>query len=560
MAVETRKNLQQASHRSEPGLNETLSALYGAEAEDLIGRLERLSEQHQGGPTGGWSEQDAWLITYPDQFQSRDKAPLQVLEQVYLTHFVDSLNGVHILPCYPWTSDDGYAVTDYLEIDPAFGTWSDVEQLAGRTRLMLDAVINHMSASSGWFTSFLADEPDFAGFFRTASPDVDLSATVRPRATPLLTEFESRKGPKWVWTTFSADQVDLDFRNPRVFEAVANVLFEYARHGAQMIRLDAVQFLGKREGTSSINLPEAHLVVEALRGALDLAYPGVLLVSESNVPHEENLAYLSDTERRKAQIVYQFALAPLVLHTMVTGDASALQNWTAGLPDMAPGTSVVNYLASHDGVAVRPVENILAPEDVNRIVRHTESAGGGINVRAIAGGGTAPYELASTWFELMATGYDEDTARARHLASHAIMLALRGIPLVYVHSLFGTANDHQLAERTGMARSLNRHKFEDVSLLERELADPSSRAAHCSRGLTSLLATRRSNPAFHPDVGQRILETGPGVFGVQRGTGARVYVNVTGAEQAVDVEGWVTVADGVPTTIGPWQSLWLTPN
>ncbi len=558
--MENQKNLQQATHDGEARLRKTLRRLYGADADDLTSRLKQLSSRHGGASTGGWSEHDAWLITYPDQFRSGDEAPLQVLEQVYRTHFADSLNGVHILPCYPWTSDDGYAVIDYLEIDPDFGSWNDIENLAGQTRLMLDAVINHMSASSGWFQSFLAGDPSFDGFFRTASPDADLTTTVRPRATPLLTEFESSDGPKWVWTTFSADQVDLDFRNPNVFEAVANVLFEYARHGAQMIRLDAVQFLGKREGTGSINLPEAHLVVEALRGALDLSYPGVLLVSESNVPHEENLAYLGEADRRKAQIVYQFALAPLVLHTMVTGDTSALEEWAVGLPDLAPGTSVVNYLASHDGVAVRPVENILSSEDVERLVRHTESAGGGINVRALAGGGTAPYELASTWFDLMAAGYDEETARARHLASHAIMLALRGIPLVYVHSLFGTANDHHLAESTGMARSLNRHKFNDVSALERELADPTSRAAHCSTGLASLLANRRANPAFHPDVGQRILETGPGLFGVQRGTGARIYVNVTGSASTLEVDGWVAADGSIPTTIGPWESLWLTPG
>ncbi len=539
---------------------EILRRLYGPDAGILLDRLTALSDQHHAGPSEGWSERDAWLITYPDQFQSGDRAPLQVLDEVYETHFAVSLNGVHILPCYPWTSDDGYAVTDHLQIDPAFGTWDDIERLAGRTRLMLDAVINHMSASSGWFKSFLAGDADFAGFFRTASPDADLAATVRPRATPLLTEFEGPQGSTWVWTTFSADQVDLDFRNPKVFGAIAHVLFEYARHGAQMIRLDAVQFLGKREGTGSINLAEAHLIVEALRSTLDLSYPGVMLVSESNVPHEENLAYLGDAHRRKAQIVYQFALAPLVLHTMVTGDTTALEDWVDGLPDLAPGTSVVNYLASHDGVAVRPVENILSSAEVALLVHHTESAGGGVNVRALAGGGTAPYELASTWFELMAAGYDEDTARARHLASHAIMLALRGIPLVYVHSLFGTANDHRLARMTGMARSLNRHKFNDVSHLEQDLADPSSRAAHCLTGLASLLAKRRANAAFHPDIDQHILETSPGLFGVQRGAGARVYVNVTGSPRPVDVDGWRTAEGAVPTTIGPWESLWLVPG
>ena len=545
-------------------LTAALRRLYGERASAVAAEVALLAANHRApsrtlsdGP--GWSEEDVWLITYPDQFQKAGEPPLATLRRTFDAWMRPALNGVHILPCYPWTSDDGYAITDYLNIEPSYGSWSDIEAIAEGARLMLDAVVNHMSASSGWFRAFLAGDPEYAGYFRTADPHTDLSATVRPRTTSLLTRFDSADGPAWVWTTFSADQVDLDYRSPEVFLAVVRVLYEYAHHGAQMIRLDAVQFIGKDEGTSSINLPQAHDVVRGLRAALDVAYPTVFVLTESNVPHEENLAYLGGPDEREAQIVYQFPLAPLVLHTMMTGDATTLMSWIGGLAQPRPGTSYLNFLASHDGVGVRPVEGILTSEDVEALVRHTELAGGMVNARALPEGGTAPYELASTWFDLMAHGFSESDAIDRHLASHAIMFALQGIPAVYVHSLFGTSNDHHLADSTGMARSLNRHKFGDESALEMQLSDTGTRASRVLQAMTAMLEKRRGMDAFAPDEPQRMLFTDPRVFAIERGGRARVYVNVSSTAIVLEAPpGWTTVEGDRIHQLDPWQAAWLT--
>ena len=539
----------------------SLRPLYGAFAESVAAELAPSEVAITSpGVAARWSERDIWLITYPDQFQDDAHAPLVTLRRVYNDHLRRVANGIHILPCYPWTSDDGYAITDYFEIEPAYGSWPDVEALAGDARVMLDAVLNHMSSSSTWFRRFLEGDPDYAGYFRTADPNDDLGGTVRPRTTPLLTEFSSATGAVWVWTTFSADQVDLDFRNPSVFVAVARVLMEYAERGAEMIRLDAVQFIGKEEGTESINLPMAHLVVQALRAALDTAHPGVLLITESNVPHAENLAYLGEDGEREAQAVYQFALAPLVLHTMVTGDTTALARWASDLPRPRAGTTYLNFLASHDGVAVRPVEGILKDSEIDRLVSHAKAAGGLVNSRSLRNGKTVPYELACTWFDLMAHGVGEDEAVRRHLASHAIMLALQGVPAFYVHSLFGTSNDYALANRTGMPRSLNRHRFGDVSTLEGDLMDQGSRAARVLAGVTQMADARRENRAFAPDVPQTLLATAPGVFGVQRGRAARVYVNISAISQTIDSPEWVTHDGRVVEHLGPYEVCWLRPG
>jgi len=537
-------------------LRESLTQLYGRQAVHMVARLLEMAPGNGiERPHRAWSEKDAWLITYPDQFQETGTPPLQTLSRFYRNHLATVLNGVHILPCYPWTSDDGYAVSDHLAIDARYGRWTDVEDLAGVSRVMLDAVINHMSASAGWFKAFLDDAAGFEGFFRTADPSADLSATVRPRATPLLTSFEGADGERWVWTTFSADQVDLDYRTPEVFIQVAGVLFEYARRGAQMIRLDAVQFLGKEEGTTSINLPTAHLIVQALRQSLDLAFPDVLLVAESNVPHRENLAYLGGADQREAQMVYQFALAPMVLHTMLTGDATAFKQWASDLQIASTDTTVLNYLASHDGVAVRPVEGILSAQEVDDLVALTERAGGHVNVRAVPGGVTAPYELASTWFDLMAVGHDEPQAIARHLASHSVMLALQGVPAIYIHSLFGSSNDHELAAATGMARSLNRRKFIDVPGLELELATPNSRTARCFAALAEMLELRSRHGSFDPSVPHTILDTAPGVIGIQRGERDRVFVNISSERQTVLTP--MTAGEHSSLELEPWESRWL---
>lgn len=542
-----------------------LERLYGEGHEAVATDVEALIAEQPGTPgaTGTpWDERDLWLITYADQFQSPGETPLRTLER-FLEARLRWVNGVHILPFAPWSSDDGFSVTDYYGVDERYGTWEDVGRIAASRRLMVDAVINHMSAESEWFRRFLARDPEFDGLFRTADPAADLSATVRPRTTPLLTPFTRGADRVWVWTTFGADQVDLDYRNPATLLRVLDAILTYARRGAGVIRLDAIAFLWKEEGSTSLHLSQTHDVIHLIRAVLDDTYPDVLVVTETNVPHAENISYFGDGTMVEAQIVYQFPLAPLVLHAAVSGDVAPLATWASDLGEPPPGTTFLNFLASHDGVGVRPAEGILTPGQIDDLARQSRRGGGEVGMRSLPDGGEAPYELNSTWLDLVGAGREEDEAIELHLATHAAMLALRGIPALYVHSLFGTANDIDLFAATGRTRSLNRRKFTDIAALDRSLAEPTSRVSRVLAGVEQMARLRAAHPAFHPDADQRIAPAPPSVFAVERtaanGSRARVDVNLGG--DPVDVDPgpgpWAPMLGDPGEAIGPRRARWL---
>ena len=540
-----------------------LESIYGARtAAAVASRLEKLLGEHGGadGRRDLWSERDVWLITYPDQFQEPGEAPLRTLRQ-FVDDEVDWLTGLHVLPFYPWSSDDGFTVMDYESVDADYGTWADIEAIAADRRLAVDAVINHMSTESSWFRSFLAGEAPYDGFFRTADPEADLSMVVRPRTTPLLTPFDSAKGTRHVWTTFSADQADLDYRDPELLLRILAILLDYARHGASVIRLDAIGLLWKEEGTPSMHLPQTHAVIQLIRSCYDDAYPGTIVLTETNVPHPENVSYFGDGSVPEAHIVYQFALAPLTLHSLLTGDTSTLEAWAADM-EGPPGTTYLNFLASHDGVGVRPAEGLLTSEEIGALAQRSIDAGGGIGERTLADGTPSPYELHCTWFDLVGHGYSEADAISRHLATHALLFAMTGVPALYVHSLFGSSNDHETFAATGRGRSLNRHKFADVSSLRSQLYDPSTRPARVRSGLRAMAAIRTSHPAFHPEAASRVLDSPPGVIAIERtaadGSAACVVVNLGGHEASFSPPGNWTDADGNGGDgLPPWSGRWL---
>ncbi|MEN8237728.1 MAG: alpha-amylase family glycosyl hydrolase, partial [Actinomycetota bacterium] len=295
-------------------LAELLNEVYGSEAGgEVHERFEALIAQHRPrthNASDHLHSTDSWIISYPDHMSGHQGTPLEILDAFVQRRLSPFVTGVHILPCFPSSSDEGFSVMDYVEIDEQYGTWADIEHIASHGNLMLDAVVNHASTQGDWFKQWQAGIPPFDGFFRTEDPNADLSRVVRARQHPLLTKFETSHGERWVWTTFSRDQADLDYRNPEVALAMTNVILTYARHGATAIRLDAVGFLWKEAGTSSIHLDNTHRLVQLLRATLDATYPNVLLVSETNVPHAENISYLGDGSTPEADMVYQFPLPP----------------------------------------------------------------------------------------------------------------------------------------------------------------------------------------------------------------------------------------------------------
>lgn len=498
-------------------------------------------------------ERAAWLIAYPDHVRAAGRAPIAVLGDLVATHLAPEITGVHTLPVHPSSSDGGFSVCDHSLVDPSFGTWADLDALAGQVTWMADAVVNHVSAQGRWFRWFLAGEAPYDRFFVRLPADVDTSAVVRPRTSPLAHPFRTDDGRvERVWTTFSADQVDLDFRTPEVLLAVVEAVLRYVAHGARAVRLDAIAFVWKDPATPSIHLPEAHAIVQLLRACLDEVAPGVVLVTETNVPHAENVAYLGDPPGTpEADAVYQFPLAPLVLHAAVTGSTGPLVRWLQALASPPAGRTFLNFLASHDGIGVRPVEGLIDDAGLDALVAATTAAGGVVNQRT-AGGVARPYELAVSWFALMsAGGFDEATAIRRHLATHAVALALQGVPLLYLGSLFGVGNDAATFARTGHGRDLNRARL-TLAGLDSALGDPRTRAARVWSGLRSMLVARASSPAFHPAAAQVVHDSPDGTVVVERiapsGERAVVAVNLTDRPQPVTAP--------IRVDLTPWQDVW----
>jgi glycosidase len=518
----TSRNLTQAQRDR---FKAHLKQLYSEQqSTTVLARLEAILDEHlvKAGdkpPTAApLSERDTILIAYGDMVSRPGEKPLTTLANLLLRQLEGAISGVHILPFFPYSSDDGFAVIDNRAVNDDLGGWPEIESISNDFRLMIDLVINHVSAESNWFQQFLSGNPTYRNYFITLDPKTDLDAVVRARDLPLLTPFESPQGRRYVWTTFSADQVDLNFANPDVLLEILDLLLFYVRHGAQIIRLDAIAFLWKEVGTSCIHLPQTHHVVKLIRAVLDSVAPWVLIVTETNVPYEENVSYFGDGSD-ETHMVYQFALPPLVLHTLLSGDATRLTQWASHIHLPSEQATFFNFLASHDGIGLRPVQGILETAEIEALIRHTKANGGGISYRQVDDDQRQPYELNINYFDALveraAENPESDRQVARFIASQAIMLSLIGVPGIYFHSLFGSRNDLQGVEMTGKPRSINREKL-GLADLETQLADQTSVRARVLHQYKRLLHTRRRFAAFHPYGRQRVIDLGPSIFALIR--------------------------------------------
>lgn len=462
-----------------------------------------------------WSERDALLITYGNSLQDGAHKPLDLLYDFLLSYMQGVVDGVHILPFFPYTSDDGFAVTDYTKVNPELGDWVDIRRIGREFHLMSDMVLNHVSSQSTWFNAYRQGQKPYDRFFFEASPKDDLSQVVRPRTTPLLQEVETSDGVKHVWCTFSHDQIDLNFANPEVLLEILRILRLHIDQGVQIIRLDAVAFIWKQVGTNSIHLPQTHAIVQLLRLLADYAQETVVLLTETNVPRAENLSYFGT--RDEAHVVYNFPLPPLILHAMMSGTAAKLQQWARTMPPAPLGCAYLNFTASHDGIGMRPAEGLLEKADVDQMIATLKQAGGLVSMRALPDGGEAPYELNCTFFDAMTRSFagEEEHKFARFLCSQTIPMSLEGIPAIYIHAMLATPNDHAAVSRRGMNRAINRHRWNYPDLKKR-LQDPDTDQARALTALSKRLALRASQPAFHPNGTQFTLPLDERVFGLWR--------------------------------------------
>ncbi len=519
--------------KHEDRIRNILNTLYGIRGEGIIQALLRKLDQFHARNPGlqhelfDLTQKDVVVITYGDQFQDDNLPPLDSLSAFLDSYLSGLVSIIHVLPFFPSSSDDGFSVSEYRKVDPRLGSWGEIGRLASRYKLMVDLVVNHVSQESVWFKAFLRGEEPYKDFFITIDPAVDLSNVFRPRSHPLLTPYETASGKKHVWTTFSADQVDLNFSNPAVLLELIDVLLFYVEKGARLVRLDAIGYVWKEPGTSCLNLPQAHLIVKLFRAVLDEVAPAVKLITETNVPHIENIAYFGDplepgVEKGdlmgdEAQLVYNFSLAPLVVHAFQNGDARTLSRWAETLSAPYPSTTFLNFIASHDGIGVTPARGLLSDREIQELITRTLEHGGQVSYKKNPDGSESAYELNITLFDALNKPQeaDHETSISRFLAAQSCMLSLAGVPGIYVHSLFGSRNCSPCFAATRQPRSLNREKFKLEELI-RDLQNehaPSTRIFDATR---RFLEIRGKQPAFHPAAAQTVLFLDPRIFAILR--------------------------------------------
>jgi glucosylglycerate phosphorylase len=514
------------------------------------------------------TERTACLITYGDGIRRADEAPLHTLAAFLRDQVGDVVSDVHLLPMFPWTSDDGFAVVDHREVNPALGTWADVEDLARDHAVMFDFVANHTSSASAWFLGWLNGDPAYADFYVERDPDFDDSRVVRPRTTPLYHPFPRPDGTKaWAWTTFGEDQVDVDVRHPRVLLELTDVLLGYLVRGASAVRLDAIGFLWKESGTACLHLPQTHAVIKVWRALIDHVASGARLLTETNVPHEENISYFGDGHD-EANLVYQFALPPLVLHSFVAGSTSRLSDWAADVGPVSDTATWFNFLASHDGVGLRATEGILDDAERNALVERTRSHGGRVSWATRPDGSRSVYELNLSYLDALCTvreAGDPAVLAAKALAAHSILLTFLGVPAIYYHSLVGSPPDLAGMVRSRINRRINRAVLDADKLAVELHHDPRRRAVF--EGLLHLLDVRREHSAFDPFGTQRVERLDDRVFAVHRGEGTadelRCMTNVTGDEVPLPGVHGTDVLTGTrvdPVVLGPWATVWVRPG
>ncbi|QCE23570.1 sugar phosphorylase [Enterobacter bugandensis] len=537
----------------------------------LLTKLEQAAVDITEKRKSGWDEKDVVLITYADQFSAKGEKALPVFTRFYNEWLARTFSHVHLLPFYPWSSDDGFSVIDYHNVAPETGTWQDVADLKQSASLMFDFVCNHMSAKSEWFANYLAQKPGYEDFFIAVDPETDLSAVTRPRALPLLTPFTLHDGSvRHLWTTFSDDQIDLNFASPQVLIAMVDVLLHYLAEGARYIRLDAVGFMWKIPGTSCIHLEQTHCLIQLFRAITEAVAPGTVIITETNVPHKDNISYFGDGEN-EAQMVYQFSLPPLVLHAVHRQDVNALCQWAGSLALPSTKTTWFNFLASHDGIGLNPLRGILPESEILALVEKLQQEGALVNWKNNPDGTRSPYEINVTYLDALSAQNSSDDERiARFILAHAVLLSFPGVPAVYIQSILGSRNDYEGVERLGYNRAINRKKY-TAGQVDLELNNKNSIRHKIYSRLSEFIAIRRGESAFHPDAQAffesldeqilkivRVAENGERItalFNFSNNVHTVYGDTLTGMEllsgQAVS---------GKELTLNPWQVMWIKEN
>ncbi len=544
----------------------------GKAAFDRISPIIEKNSDSDSREKAHFSQEDIFLITYGDTLNKTGEAPLETLCQFAESRFKEVFSTIHILPFFPYSSDDGFSVVDFFEVDPKLGDWQNILSLGRDFRLMFDLVLNHVSSKSPWFQNYLDEKPRYKNLAIEIDPSTDLSLVTRPRSLPLLTRFEKISGDVvHVWTTFSADQIDLNYKSLDVLEKMVKVLLFYVKKGAAVIRMDAIAYLWKEIGTSCIHLRQTHQLVQFFRKILDVVAPHVLLITETNVPHQENVSYFGDGNN-EAQMVYNFTLPPLLLYSFIRQDSRVLSRWAESLRISSPDNTFFNFTASHDGIGVRPLEGILAQDDIEKLIGMVEENGGAVSYKKNPDGSDSPYELNITYIDALLNPENKTDPWhiPRFLASQAVQLVLPGVPAIYIHSILGSRNWPEGVRQTQSKRAVNREKLRVDDVLS-QLKDPETFRSRIFYRLMDMIKIRRKQPAFHPKANFDILQVHPKVFAITRRSKEQTIYTVTNissgrAKVSLSdakaphrmkdlITGEIFPSDGL--ALNPYQFLWL---
>jgi sucrose phosphorylase len=430
------------------------------------------------------------LITYVDRLGGT----LRGLRELLGGSLEGLFGGVHLLPYFTPIdgADAGFDPTDHTEVDPRLGTWEDVAALAGDLDLMADLIVNHISAQSPQFRDFLdkgAHSP-YAGMFLTfdrvfpdGATEQDLLRVYRPRPGLPLTDVTLADGTRRImWTTFTSEQIDLDVHDPATVSYLRSILDRFAEAGVGIVRLDAVGYAVKTPGTSSFVTPETRAFIDQLSSWAGERGIEVLVEIHSHYEHQIEIAGQVDR-------VYDFALPPLVLHALFTGDAAPLRRWLEVRP-----TNAVTVLDTHDGIGVRDVgrdvtdpgrAGLLDDDQIDALVEqiHEHTVGASRLATGEAASNVDLYQVNSTFYD--ALGRDD---RA-YLLARLLQFFVPGVPQVYYVGLLAGENDLELLASTGVGRDVNRRHY-TADELRTALDEP------VVGDLLTLIRFRNAHPAF----------------------------------------------------------------
>lgn len=389
------------------------------------------------------------LICYPNRLGNN----LADLHAVLKRYFADSIGGVHILPFFPSNADGGFSPITHREVEPAFGSWADIEAIAGDFDLVCDVTINHISDQSEEFLDYVekGEQSEYADLFVDVDKFGEISHDdltkihIRKEKEPFREVIFNDGSSGRVWCTFTEKQIDLNYQSEQTYRFMAENIGFLASKGVKLFRLDAFGYTTKRIGTSCF------LVEPEVYRLLDWANEVAQLHGAEILPEVHDHPSYQYAIGRRNMHPYGFALPPLLLYTLLDNNSVYLKNWLRMCP-----RNMITVLDTHDGICIPDVESILPEDKIAVLIDNINARSAdpilrrsAANVHSVG----AIYQLTCTYYDALMQNDDA------YIAARAIQFFTPGIPQVYYVGALAGCNDEELMQATGELRDINRHFY-----------------------------------------------------------------------------------------------------